>query len=71
MTQNLKYILRTEKPIEKIAELRKKGIYAKLFPDPKNPSKMVIALDEVTENESKIGNIEKLGGNIIDEYYSR
>ncbi len=70
MTQNLKYILRTEKPIENLIELRKKGIHAKLFPDPKNPSKMVIALDEITENESKIGNIEKLGGNIIDEYYS-
>ncbi len=67
MTQNLKYVLRTEKPIEKIAELRKKGIYAKLFPDPKNPSKIVIALNKIIENE----NIEKLGGNIIDEYYSR
>lgn len=63
MTQTLRYILRVDNPAKKCVELRKAGYFAKLFPDPERPDRIVVLTDKF------IDGCEELGGNIIDEYY--
>ncbi|MGC8820832.1 MAG: hypothetical protein ACP5KD_07380 [Fervidobacterium sp.] len=71
MTQRLCYILRTEKPVESAKKLREMGICAKVFPDPKAPSKLIVAIETINDQVQKtFGEFKALGGNIVDEYYS-
>ncbi len=71
MTHLLKYIVETPEPYKVLEYFRTNGVFAKVFPDPESPEKIVVVAEKLINLDNfNVTKIKELSRSIIDEYYS-